>query len=131
MRAISPLLIYNNIFVLKKQPVEPKNNIFLRFLSKCTKVGIFFSAFQAQNRKTTLDTSEFLSYNGKWIGIPNEKTGEKTHPKCDFNAAKSLFENTTTTKRKVQKMADVKKILSMCDHTLLGVTSTWEEMKKI
>ena len=28
-------------------------------------------------------------------------------------------------------MADVKKILSMCDHTLLGVTSTWEEIKKI
>ena len=29
------------------------------------------------------------------------------------------------------KMADVKKILSMCDHTLLGVTSTWEEIRKI
>ena len=28
-------------------------------------------------------------------------------------------------------MADVKKILSMCDHTLLGVTSTWEEIRKI
>ena len=28
-------------------------------------------------------------------------------------------------------MADVKKILSMCDHTLLGVTSTWDEIRKI
>ena len=28
-------------------------------------------------------------------------------------------------------MADVKEILSKCDHTLLGVTSTWEEIKKI
>ena len=28
-------------------------------------------------------------------------------------------------------MADIKNILSKCDHTLLGVTSTWEEIKKI
>lgn len=28
-------------------------------------------------------------------------------------------------------MADIKKILSMCDHTLLGVSSTWEEIRKI
>ena len=28
-------------------------------------------------------------------------------------------------------MADVKKILSMCDHTLLGVTSTWDEIRKV
>ena len=34
-------------------------------------------------------------------------------------------------KKETIKMADVKKILSMCDHTLLGVTSTWEEIKKI
>ena len=34
-------------------------------------------------------------------------------------------------KKGANKMADVKKILSMCDHTLLGVTSTWEEIKKI
>ena len=26
---------------------------------------------------------------------------------------------------------DVKNILSKCDHTLLGVTSTWEQIKKI
>ncbi len=29
------------------------------------------------------------------------------------------------------KMADLKEILSRCDHTLLGVTSTWEQIKKI
>ena len=34
-------------------------------------------------------------------------------------------------KKETIKMADVKKILSMCDHTLLGVTSTWEQIKKI
>ena len=28
-------------------------------------------------------------------------------------------------------MADVQKILSACDHTLLGQTATWEQMKKI
>ena len=28
-------------------------------------------------------------------------------------------------------MLDVKKILSRCDHTLLGQTATWEQMKKI
>ena len=28
-------------------------------------------------------------------------------------------------------MADVQKVLSACDHTLLGQTATWEQMKKI
>ena len=34
-------------------------------------------------------------------------------------------------KKEKFKMADVKKILSMCDHTLLGVTSTWEEIQTL
>ncbi len=57
------------------------------------------------------------------------KTKEKTHILLTGKAKKGIikekFENGART------MLDVQNILSKCDHTLLGQTATWEQIKKI
>ena len=62
---------------------------------------------------------------------PIKKENEKRGAECAFYTRSSLNQKHIYHEKEGIKMADVKKILSMCDHTLLGVTSTWEEMKKI